>query len=102
MILVIPQAKSPLGSEISSALKLGSANNTKAGWIAAKLRPDSVTAKAALTSFSYTAPALLLTLPGEETLIFAWPVKKASLKFECFSAVQKEMLPIRLVWARSL
>ena len=35
-----------------------------------QLRPDSVTAKAALTSFSYTAPALLLTLPGEETLIF--------------------------------
>jgi len=46
------------------------ASRTRAGRIAAKLRPDSVTAKAALTSFSYTAPALLLTAPGEDPFLF--------------------------------
>lgn len=40
------------------------ASRTRTGRIAAKLKPDSVTAKAALTFFSYTAPALLLTPPG--------------------------------------
>ena len=46
------------------------ASRTRAGRIAAKQRPDSVTAKAALTSFSYTAPALLLTAPGEDPFLF--------------------------------
>ena len=51
------------------------ASRTRAGRIAAKLKPDSVTAKAALTFFSYTAPALLLTPPGRILFYFtAWPV----------------------------